>query len=406
MGIKISYKRVTQILFCLGLSLTIWRSYECLQKYFNQNLGTKVSMVKNNETFFPSIVVCPTKDIAYNLRYYFEDKDIQIYIVFNYSNLQKIGINTVDDYKNGNWYGNSSKSGHEIFLDVTHNISDLIEKFYVKHDGNGKRSMWMKCDHISCFNAREIGYFLFGRCFEIEIENRNATIDYIMVYIKKTVFMYVNLPNIFFNVRPKSKIQVNTVESLTLEATYEILQTNVNDNCKKYSQTYDQSFDECKFEVMANNLNTAVNCSVPFLFKENVTKNICKNETVAKRAFWSYARDLNSILPECPVPCVNMITSFVYPIVSKLGDNQGRVVLDFKNLVKVTEDFISYDLLRFISIFNKSYYIDCIFPNCSMVAEIGGYSGLLIGFSVMDLVVVLKSSMELLKRLTNFNIFS
>ena len=41
-----------------------------------------------------------------------------------------------------------------------------------------------------------------------------------------------------------------------------------------------------------------------------------------------------------------------------------------------------------------------------MVAEIGGYSGLLIGFSVMDLVVVLKSSMDLLKRLTHFNIFS
>ena len=35
-----------------------------------------------------------------------------------------------------------------------------------------------------------------------------------------------------------------------------------------------------------------------------------------------------------------------------------------------------------------------------MVAEIGGYSGLLIGFSVMDLAVVLKSAMDLLKSLT------
>ena len=43
-----------------------------------------------------------------------------------------------------------------------------------------------------------------------------------------------------------------------------------------------------------------------------------------------------------------------------------------------------------------------LLQNFSMVAEIGGYSGLLIGFSVMDLAVVLKSSMDLLKRLKEF----
>ena len=81
MWINISYKRVTQILFLVGLNLTIWRSYECLQKYLNQNLSTKVSMVKSNETFFPSIVICPTENNAYNLRYRFEVKDIQIHSI-------------------------------------------------------------------------------------------------------------------------------------------------------------------------------------------------------------------------------------------------------------------------------------------------------------------------------------
>ena len=37
-----------------------------------------------------------------------------------------------------------------------------------------------------------------------------------------------------------------------------------------------------------------------------------------------------------------------------------------------------------------------------MVAEIGDYSGLLIGFSVMDLAVILKSLMDLLKRIKEF----
>ena len=68
MRIQITYERITQILFCLGLGLTIWRSYECLQKYLYYNVSTKVSMAKSNETLAPSIVICPTFDSAYNKR--------------------------------------------------------------------------------------------------------------------------------------------------------------------------------------------------------------------------------------------------------------------------------------------------------------------------------------------------
>ena len=87
-----------------------------------------------------------------------------------------------------------------------------------------------------------------------------------------------------------------------------------------------------------------------------MTKDICKNETVAQSAFdYIYYRDLYDTLPECPVPCVNMITTFGYPNIGKKSFlSKGRVYLLFKNLVKVTEDFISYDLLRFIKILLQS----------------------------------------------------
>ena len=68
MRIQATYEWITQILFCLGLGLTIWRSYECLQKYLYRNVSTKLSMVKSNETFAPSVVICPTFDSAYNRR--------------------------------------------------------------------------------------------------------------------------------------------------------------------------------------------------------------------------------------------------------------------------------------------------------------------------------------------------
>ena len=204
----------------------------------------------------------------------------------------------------------------------------------------------------------------------------------------------------FYDGVPSTRSQANPRETLWLEATYEIFQTNYNDDCKKYSKSYNQSFDACKFEAINKKIYTLMNCSVPFIFKPDrtVPVEICQNVTVAQRAFDIYKEDRKKIIPECPVPSVNMITSFGYPIIEKREDSIGKVSIFFKNVVKVTNDFISYDLLRYNSIFAISYFI--YFRNFSMVAEIGGYSGLLIGFSVMDLAVVLKSSMVLLRSLT------
>ena len=71
-----------------------------------------------------------------------------------------------------------------------------------------------------------------------------------------------------------------------------------------------------------------------------------------------YFNHMYNTLPECPVPCVNMITSFGYPnpnidkltsensLVNEFWKNRGEVRIYFNKLVKVTEDFVSYDFLR------------------------------------------------------------
>ena len=59
-------KSFKAILFAIGLSLTIWRSHECLQKYSNSNLSTKVNMFNSFETVLPVIVICPSYMESYN----------------------------------------------------------------------------------------------------------------------------------------------------------------------------------------------------------------------------------------------------------------------------------------------------------------------------------------------------
>ena len=49
---------------------------------------------------------------------------------------------------------------------------------------------------------------------------------------------------------------------------------------------------------------------------------------------------------KCMDPCVKTVTYFGFPFITSNDNPTGFARLYFKNIVKVTEDFVSYDLLR------------------------------------------------------------
>ena len=53
-------------IFFVGLSLTLERCFACIQKYINENVGTKITLEKSTETLTPRIILCA--NIAYNKR--------------------------------------------------------------------------------------------------------------------------------------------------------------------------------------------------------------------------------------------------------------------------------------------------------------------------------------------------
>ena len=101
---------------------------------------------------------------------------------------------------------------------------------------------------------------------------------------------------------------------------------------------------------------------------------------------------------QCPQTFQKMITTFGMPKQENVENvEKSKARLYFDNTVKVTEDFVSYDLLRF-GLTNEYVYesfLKIIFI-FSMVAEIGGYSGLLIGFSMMDLASIFNKAISIL----------
>ena len=64
---NVSEQRIRLLIFSVGFTLTIWRSCECFQKYLHSNLSVRIDMVKNTDTFAPSLTICPEYFISYTL---------------------------------------------------------------------------------------------------------------------------------------------------------------------------------------------------------------------------------------------------------------------------------------------------------------------------------------------------
>ena len=158
---------------------------------------------------------------------------------------------------------------------------------------------------------------------------------------KMPLYVFLNLPGQFYHEDARSKIQVNNGESLFLDVTYEVLKINNDPSCSHYDDH--ASYDRCKLEQVGDFLDQTLGCRVPFI--ENTSSLMCQNET-AEFASKIFKDRIGTQVEACPEPCAKIITFFGFPFISKNGKNTGFCRLYFKNIVKVTEDFVSYDLLR------------------------------------------------------------
>ena len=125
---------------------------------------------------------------------------------------------------------------------------------------------------------------------------------------------------------------------------YEILKTNHGgSSCKKYSSHFRGSLDDFKIKEQKRMLETKLNCSVPFhLDSDKDTLPFCRGK-VAKEATKILTMSLKNVL----TPCTSMAVQFGIPTGDiGHGRDSGSVTVYLKNVVKVTQDFVSYDLLR------------------------------------------------------------
>ena len=122
-------------------------------------------------------------------------------------------------------------------------------------------------------------------------------------------------------------------------------------------------YDHCITEKMYQLMMNETGCTVPWVTNKN---KICSDKTSSKKAFQIYQENRRNQNGICPNSCNFTDVNLGPPIIENGKNSIARIVFYFKQDVKTSHEYLIYTEL-------------------SMLAEIGGYVGLMLGISFVNI---------------------
>ena len=245
---------------------------------------------------------------------------------------------------------------------VTFKLSDLIHSIEIQYH-NGKGVQLLKEDFDSLDpKPRTVSNIKYGRCYELLVFDNKQTLYYTEIHLLRDLEIYIDIPFQFYT-NTRSRIFANANEKLLyIKVNYEILKINHGHNCRKYSDAYSGSYDQCKVSDMERKIQAKFNCSIPSM--KSQPENLCKGPVTknASQVFYEYFKSEST---KCPQTCTKMTPIIGMPKHKAARGRGGKARLYFDNIVKVTEDFVSYDILRLVEISIKYKHLNnkCCFQH-------------------------------------------
>ena len=135
-----------------------------------------------------------------------------------------------------------------------------------------------------------------------------------------------------------------------------------------------ENYDDCIYNMLTNEMrkNTEDNCTVPYVRDD---RKICTKDKDINTAFWiAWNRVTNQQL-DCNIPCHFLTVSLGAKNYQNTSSTHGILYLYYAPRVTQSEERLLYTLLN-------------------LVAEIGGYVGLILGYSLFHVVDLINSAIE------------
>ena len=125
---------------------------------------------------------------------------------------------TQKDYRNGDWYGNSTLSARAIFETVTYNLSELLTRFLIHYEYEPDNVTFS--GDFNGLNYREIGFHHFGRCYEIYLGSKEEDIHKLILIFKKSSLVFITLPSQLLFLYSNAKFGVNLGDTTFLDGNF------------------------------------------------------------------------------------------------------------------------------------------------------------------------------------------
>ena len=336
---------ILKVLFLVScLTFVIYKSGKCITRFASGPTGIDLSMEDGTFDIFPDFTFCGR---------------------LNTTVLEECGITWNEYSKQGKW---SNSNGSKLCQDP----NALIEKATIKLENiiEETRIEFEKSDVTIDSSNSDIWSLEYdpkgGTCYKFSImpATHNDSVVSIKFYRGSSArTVYFNSPGYFHSDPRRRAYFLKNKPTTVIELSYDIFKTlnQVDKPCNDTeSYTSDPCFDTLAYEESMKELN----CTWPF---NKRSEKICADYDKAKQAQIIGEKYFKNKYDHCLVPC-NTLKATADGNVWERSKTSGRkfIQFKFKENVKVFETYYTYNEI-------------------SLIAEIGGYVGLFLGWSVQQL---------------------
>ena len=372
------------ILAVINFALFIRQGLICISQFTMDSSSVSSFMKNTADAEFPALTICPDYNDA------FRKKELEKF------NITKLDIRRHDFTK----FNSSTLSTLEQFERVTQDLQDVIEKFTIELTSPLEGSEYTKVSYNTGKHSQEIGsnelinflnendtdwrtqyYMVFGKCFTYNIpkNHQRSQVASISVKVKLSSLLYIHHPGQFFWVDSDTKVPITPNKTSYLNVQHVVVysrpvlsEENGDWTC---DPKLDRGYDDCLKEAHDKLFLTKLGCYHPFMTKTKEPNKHCNYGNFTKherKLYLSIYKGLNSVRYSgaCSAPCASIDTYFGIPDTQDYRKGNIHLKLYFRHLINVKEDHVAY-------------------PIGSLFAELGGYMGLLLGISLMDLGTIL-----------------
>ena len=322
-------------IFILCSSFTTWQTIKCIEKYVADPHATLLELTNIYESTLPEISFC-----------------IDRLESFNESILEECDI---DHYLSGPWSSEQCP-----------NPKELRDKLGIRSDQIIKLATALSTEKLKTkVLAQNEWKYLRPWCITLDLKVMKN--DEKVAYNILTFKLNLNA-TVYFHTKGKftdtyKGLEINTKTLTELDFDYEVVKL-LNTEHATCNDDEDYNKDECVLQEMYNTSMDTIGCTTPLGHNHD---HICTTPDEAQNASKIYVDILVLNNYNCKEPCNTILTH--YSIIRKETTlkNLSELKINFPKKVKTVTSYQAYSFL-------------------SLIAEIGGYVGLFMDVSFLDII--------------------